>query len=79
MEDLRLTAKALVNRVRTAAEKHNLAWNILVPSRHVVDRSAEASEEAAFNEMAAAKHALRQHICETYGITAEELGHLTIS
>jgi hypothetical protein len=78
MDDLRQTARALVAQVRAAAEKHNIAWNALVPSRDVVDWSAEASEEAAFKEMAEAKHALRQHICETYGITAEELGHLAI-
>jgi hypothetical protein len=79
IEDLRLTARTLVNQVRAAAKKHNLAWNVLVPSRDVVDWSAEVSEEAAYNEMTEAKHALRQHICETYGITVEELGHLAIS
>lgn len=78
MVDIRLTARALVDQVRAAAKKHNLAWNALVPSRDIVDWSAEASEEAAFNEMAEAKHALRQHICDTYGITAEELGHLAV-
>ncbi|WP_267397150.1 MULTISPECIES: hypothetical protein [unclassified Sphingomonas] len=64
--------------VRATAERHNIAWSALVPSRDVVDWSAEAHEEAAFVEMAEAKHALRQHLCETYGISAEEFAYLAL-
>jgi hypothetical protein len=78
MNDRHTAGRALVAIVRATAERHNIAWNALVPSREVVDWSAEDIEDAAFNEMVEAKRALRQHICETYGITPEELGHLTL-
>ncbi|WBO23016.1 hypothetical protein [Sphingomonas abietis] len=44
-----------------------------MPSAFVVDPGAEAAEEAAYQDMADAKRALRDHICETYGITSAEL------
>lgn len=51
---------------------------MLVPARDKVNDSAEPIEEAAFQELAAAKHELRQHICETYGISVTELANLAI-
>jgi hypothetical protein len=70
--------RVLVTVVREAAEKHNVMWSMLVPSPDKVNDWAEPIEEAAFQELAAAKHELRQHICETYGISATELASLAI-
>jgi hypothetical protein len=63
----------LVQDVRDAAARHKVSWGVLVPSAFVVDLSAEAAEEVAYQDMTDAKRALRDHICRTYGITASEL------
>jgi|EndMetStandDraft_8_1072994.scaffolds.fasta_scaffold1409217_2 hypothetical protein len=68
--------KDLVAAVRAAARRHNLTWEALVPDRFQVDFAHEAAEELAYAEMAAAKSALRDHICETYGLTVRELASL---
>jgi hypothetical protein len=65
--------KALVQDVRDAAARHKVSWGVLVPSAFVVDPRAEEAEEEAYQDMALAKRALRDHICETYGISAAEL------
>lgn len=67
----------LVDAVRKAAQRHNLTWEALVPTADRVDWAHEEAEERAFVEMDAAKRALRDHICLTYGITARELSTLT--
>jgi hypothetical protein len=67
---------ALVAIVREAARKHNITWEAMVPSTFLVDPAGEAAEEAAYAEMAAVKRLLRDHICETYGITIRELASL---
>lgn len=66
-----------MQRVRDAARKHAMCWAELIPDRITVNVAAEAAEEAAYREMAAAKHALRDHICTTYGISACELSSLS--
>ncbi len=71
-------ARALVERVRAAAERHNLTWNALIPDRFSVNAVAEAAEDAAYAEMAQAKRALRDHICATYGISIDELSSLAM-
>jgi hypothetical protein len=71
-----MDGKELVAAVREAARRHNLTWESLVPSHERVDLAHEAAEERAYAEMAAAKAALRDHICETYGITVRELSSL---
>jgi hypothetical protein len=63
----------LVQDVRKAAARHKVSWGVLVPSAFIVDPRAEAAEEEAYQDMADAKRALRDHICQTYGITAAEL------
>jgi hypothetical protein len=63
----------LVQDVRDAAARHKVSWGVLVPSAFIVDPQAEQAEEEAYQDMAEAKRALRDHICETYGITAAEL------
>jgi hypothetical protein len=70
-------AKALVAAVREAARRHNVTWEALVPNAREVDFRHEEAEELAYMEMAAAKTALRDHICETYGISIRELNSLT--
>jgi hypothetical protein len=65
--------RALVEDVRDAAARHKVSWGVLVPSAFVVDPRAEEAEEEAYQDMAEAKRALRDHICQTYGITAAEL------
>lgn len=70
--------KALVAAVRLAARLHNLRWDALVPDHFTVDLAHEAAEEAAYLEMARAKAALRDHICETYGISLRELNSLAM-
>jgi hypothetical protein len=71
-------AKALVVAVRAAAERHNLTWDALIPDRFTVNAAAEAAEDAAYDEMAQAKRALRDHICATYGISIDELSSLAM-
>jgi len=74
-----MDGKELVAAVREAARRHNLTWEALVPSHHHVDLAHEEAEERAYAEMAAAKAALRDHICTTYGITVRELASLAMS
>lgn len=69
-------ARALVEAVRDAARRHDDSWDALVPDQFTVDLRFEAAEEAAYAEMARAKAALRQHICEIYGLSARELASL---
>lgn len=66
----------LVEAVRAAARVHADSWEALVPDRFVVNLAAEAQEEAAFETMAALKRRLRDHICETYGVSIRELANL---
>jgi len=68
--------RELVAAMREAARKHSLTWEALVPDSDRVDLAHEAAEERAFDELAAARRALREHICETYGITAREFAGL---
>jgi hypothetical protein len=73
-----MEAKELVETVRHAARRHNKTWENLVPDEFRVDFEHEEAEELAYAEMAAAKRALRDHICETYGITIRELASLAM-
>ena len=73
-----MDGKALVAAVREAARRHNLTWEALVPSHEHVDLGHEEAEELAYAEMAEAKAALRDHICETYGITVRQLASLAM-
>ena len=73
-----MDGKDLVMAVRAAAAQHNITWEAMVPDMFTVNLDAEAAEEAAYAEMAAAKRALRDHICTTYGITMRELGSLAM-
>lgn len=68
--------RKLVEAVREAARHHNSTWEALVPDPFRVDFLHEEAEEAAYAEMARAKDALRDHICETYGISLRELSSL---
>jgi hypothetical protein len=68
--------RVLVAAVREAAKHHNTTWESLVPDPFRVDFQHEEAEEAAYAEMARAKAALRDHICETYGISLRELSSL---
>lgn len=65
--------RALVAAVRAAAERHRTTWEALVPDQYTVDLRAEPAEEAAYAEMAEARHRLRDHICGAYGISLREL------
>lgn len=69
---------ALVAAVRSAAKTHSMTWEAMVPDQFTVNLAAEAAEEAAYAEMARRKRALRDHICETYGITIRELTSLAL-
>jgi hypothetical protein len=73
-----MDGKELVAAVRRAADHHHTTWERLVPDAFRVDFAHEDAEEAAYAEMAQAKRALRDHICETYGITARELASLAL-
>ncbi|MFW2830664.1 hypothetical protein [Sphingomonas sp. ID0503] len=68
--------KELVAAVRAAARRHNSTWEALVPTSFLINLEHEAAEEAAYAEMAAVKRRLRDHICETYGISIRELASL---
>lgn len=68
--------KSLVAEVRAAAARHRTTWDALVPDQFTVDLAHELAEESAYAEMAAAKRRLRDHICETYGLSARELASL---
>ena len=70
---------ALVADVRRAAAVHNATWEVLVPDSFHVDLRAEAAEDAAYATMAAEKARLREHICETYGISIRELSSLAMA
>lgn len=69
--------RELVAAVRDAAVRHRIVWGVLVPSPFQVNAEAEAAEESAYQDMADAKRHLRDHICETYGITSAELCSLS--
>ena len=73
---MRDEARELVEAVRAAARTHAASWEALVPDSFVVNLAAEAHEEAAFEDMAAAKRQLRDHICEVYGVSIRELANL---
>ena len=73
-----MDAKKLVESVRQAARDHNESWENLVPDAFKVDFAHEEAEELAYAEMTAAKRALRDHICDTYGITIRELASLAM-
>ncbi|MBW8743741.1 MAG: hypothetical protein JF628_05265 [Sphingomonas sp.] len=73
-----MDGRELVAAVQAAARGHNLTWQALVPSLEHVDFAHEEAEDRAYAELAAAKHALRDHICETYGITIRELAGLAM-
>ena len=70
------SARQLVEEVRAAARVHAASWEALVPDSFVVNLAAEAQEEAAFDDMAEAKRRLRDHICDTYGVSIRELANL---
>jgi len=70
--------RLLVEAVRAAARHHNTTWEALVPDQFAIDLAHEAAEEAAYAEMAHAKAALRDHICQTYGISLRELSSLAM-
>lgn len=70
--------KRLVALVRETAARHNMSWEALVPPSFEVNLAAEAAEEEAYAEMALAKRALRDHICEVYGISICELSSLAM-
>ena len=72
------TARQLVEQVREAARHHNHSWEALVPDAFTVNHDAEEAEEQAYADMAAAKRALRDHICTVYGISARELSSLAL-
>lgn len=69
---------ALVAAVRSAAAVHNVTWEALVPDRFTVNLLAETAEEQAYLAMAVEKQRLREHICETYGISIRELASLAM-
>ena len=68
----------LVAAVRRAARAHSRTWEAMVPDQFTVDLAAEAAEEADYTEMALHKRALRDHICDTYGISIRELTSLAL-
>lgn len=77
-DDEQETGRALVAAVRVAAARHKGSWEAMVPDAFTINPHAEQAEEAAYAEMAAAKRALRDHICTVYGIAAHELGSLAL-
>lgn len=70
--------RELVAIIRAAAAVHRVTWEALVPDRFVVNLDAEEAEDIAYEEMAAAKADLREHICRTYGISIRELSSLAM-
>lgn len=68
----------LVDDVRAAARLHNLSWEALVPDAYTINLAAEAEEERAYAAMAEVKRRLRDHICQTYGISIRELSSLAM-
>ena len=71
-----MDGRELVASVREAAHRHGVAWAALVPDTHGVNCQAEDAEEEAYAELAHVRHALRDHIYETYGISLRELCRL---
>lgn len=69
---------ALVAQVRTAARAHNMTWEAMIPDAFTVNLMAEEAEERAYLHMAQAKARLRDHICQTYGISIRELASLAM-
>ncbi len=72
------SGRALVAAVREAARHHEGTWEALVPDSFKVNFHAEEAEDLAYADMAAAKSALRDHICPTYGISIRELNSLAM-
>jgi hypothetical protein len=72
-DDQRERGRDLVAAVRDAAAAHQTSWETLVPNQFVVNLEAERAEEIAYSDMARAKAALRDHICDTYGLSLREL------
>ena len=70
--------RALVEAVREAARHHNSSWEAMVPDAFTINLVHEEAEERAYAEMAVAKRALREHICEVYGISIRELSSLAM-
>lgn len=68
--------RELVAAVRRAAMLHNRTWEQLVPDQFTINLLAEAAEEQAYLAMAGEKQRLRDHICDTYGISIRELASL---
>lgn len=75
---IRGDGRDLVAVVRAAAAVHRTTWEALVPSHFEVNLDMETAEEDAYAEMAHAKAILRDHICETYGISIRELSSLAM-
>lgn len=73
-----MEGRELVESVREAARAHSVTWEAMVPDCFTVDLGAEAAEEAAYAEMARRKRALRDHICDVYGISIRELTSLAM-
>lgn len=73
-----MTGPELVAEVRAAAALHRMTWEAMVPTSFIVNAEAEAAEEDAYRDMAEAKRRLRDHICETYGISVRELASLAM-
>ncbi|MFC3711021.1 hypothetical protein ACFOMD_00470 [Sphingoaurantiacus capsulatus] len=71
-------ARTLVQAVRDAAAVHRVTWEALVPNHLEINLDAEPAEDAAYAEMARAKKRLRDHLCDTYGISARELASLAL-
>jgi len=71
-----MDGRELVALVQAAARRHGVAWSALVPDAYRVNHLAEAAEEEAYAELAHVRHALRDHIYETYGISLRELCRL---
>ena len=74
-----MDTKELVAAVREAARCHNMTWEALVPDQFAVNFDHEVAEERTYAKMAAAKRALRDHICDTYGLSIRELSSLATS
>ena len=78
MIDTQEDGRTIVAEVRRAAAAHNQSWEALVPDQFTVDLTAEAAEEQAYLVMAAEKARLRDHICQTYGLSIRELASLAM-
>lgn len=65
--------------VRPAAVSHAAPWEALVPDSFTIDLAQEQAEQDAYDAMAAEKAKLRQHICDTYGLSIRELASLAMA